>query len=98
MRHYRMNISLSQDTIDIIGNLSIDNTHFMTVGTFASFYKIIAFQSKSVVLEAIYGRNMTFVEFNGRYTNPLLIDGVIIFKTINGTYSCPMQMRRGPGK
>jgi len=98
MRWFKINLTMDTASIKLLGDMDIDGTEILTEGTFASVFKIIAYQTNDFIVPLVFGRNFSKVEFNGRFTNPLLIDGFSVFTETNGKTTCPTQLKRGPGK
>ena len=67
-------------------------------GTFASFLKTLTLQARSVLIIAVSGQNPVDVELNGNLVNSVLMRGALLFGRVNGSETCPMELRRIAGK
>lgn len=97
---YLLNISKADSTfIGTVGELIIDTQSLGMTGTFASFAKVLALQTRQVVSTAVLGNNFTNVEINMNNVQNLFMSGAIVFRTKTGDpKSCYSELRRIAGK
>lgn len=96
--HFVINITKSSSTIGLQGDMYIDGEKLDMDGSFASYFRIFALQSDSVIRSQIANRNFTKVELNGKVQSSVFINGAILFLTDSGKKTCPMELRRQAGK
>ena len=97
---YLLNISKAEATfIGTVGELLIDTQSIRMTGTFASFAKVLALQTRQIVSMAILGNNFTNVEINMDHVENLFMSGAMVFRTKTGDpKSCYSELRRIAGK
>ena len=68
-------------------------------GTFASFARVLALQTRQIVSTVVQGNSFSNVEINMDHVENLFMSGAIVFHSSNGdTKSCYSELRRIAGK
>ena len=97
---YLLNISKAESGfIGTVGELLIDRHSLRMSGTFASFARVLALQTRDVVSSEILGNNLTNVEINMNAISSVFMTGAIVFRTMTGVpKSCRSEIRRIAGE
>ena len=96
---YLLNVSKAESAaIGTKATLLIDGQSLAMTGTYASFAKILALQSREVVTHNIFGNSLTNVEINMDFITSLFMKGAIVFRSQNTNKMCRSELRRIDGK
>lgn len=92
---YLLNVSKAESAaIGTKATLLIDGQSLAMTGTYASFAKILALQSREVVTHNIFGNSLTNVEINMDFITSLFMKGAIVFRSQNTNKMCRSELRR----
>ena len=75
--------------------MTINGMSLPMTGTYASYAKILALQSRKVTSTNVLGRNFTDIEINMNFITSLFMSGGIVF--ISGE-TCKSELKRIEGK
>jgi len=101
---FSLNISKSQTSIEVVGDLVISSSMDMIqlTGSFASFLKVFVLQGQNLVQKPIGGRNLTNVELNLHQESSTVMTGIVkiddetchlnFLKRIKGIYTYNMSL------
>ena len=68
-------------------------------GTFATFARVLALQTRQIVSTVVQGNSFSNVEINMDHVENLFMSGAIVFHSNSGdTKSCYSELRRIAGK
>ena len=96
---YFLNVSKADTTaIVTVASLNIDGMSLATVGTYASFAKTLALQSRGRAPHKVYGNSFDDVEINMDFITSLYMVGAVVFRSGDDPKNCRSEMRRIAGE
>ena len=96
---YFLNVSKADPTaIVTLASLNIDGMSLATVGTYASFAKTLALQSRGRAPHRVFGNSFDDVEINMDFITSLYMTGAVVFRESSVPKNCRSEMRRIAGE
>ena len=96
---YFLNVSKADaNAIVTIATLNIDGMSLAMTGTYASFAKTLALQSRGRTTHDVFGNSFKDVEINMDFITSLYMTGAVVFRSSGNNKNCRSELRRIYGK